>query len=186
MTQFTFSKKDPNSFPFNTTVVSALLERKNDRGEIELLLQKRINSNDSVYYGTLEIPAGHILKFENIYDALNREVSEESGYTISEIINDEKTDIFSTLEDDGAFAFKPFICQQYIKGRGWGWMGFVFRCLVEKGETKEIDNEAADHHWVTLVELKNMLTENPKQFFTFHLPVLHYYINFHEKNIEQK
>lgn len=111
MTQFTFSKKDPNSFPFNTTVVSALLERKNDRGEIELLLQKRINSNDSVYYGTLEIPAGHILKFENIYDALNREVSEESGYTISEIINDEKTDIFSTLEDDGAFAFKPFICQ---------------------------------------------------------------------------
>lgn len=185
MTQFTFSKKDPNSFPFNTTVVSALLERKNDQGEIELLLQKRVNSNDSFYFGTLEIPAGHIIKFENIYEALNREVREETGFTISKIINDERTEVLSTLENDGALAFKPFICQQYLKGPGWGWMGFVFRCLVENTEREEIDNEAAEHQWVTLSELRKMVTENSKQFFTFHLPVLKYYIDFHEKNSTQ-
>ena len=185
MTQFTFSKKDPNSFPFNTTVVSALIERKNVQGEIEVLLQRRVNTNDFVYFGTLEIPAGHIRKFENIYEALEREVREETGLTISSIINDQRTEVFSTLVDDGALAFRPFICQQYLKGPGWGWMGFVFRCLVENGDIGEIDNEASEHRWVTLSVLKNMLTKDSKLFFTLHLPVLKYYIDFHEKNTAQ-
>lgn len=186
MTQFTFSKTDPSSFPFNSILISALIERKNDKGEIELLLQKRVNKNDSVYYGSLEIPAGHINKFENVYDTVRREVLEETGFTISKFIDDTQTEVFSTKDDDGAFAFKPFICQQYLKGQGWSWIGFVFRCLVEKGEIKEIDNEAAEHRWVSISELTNMITNNPNQFFTLQLPVLDYYIKFHEKNLDKK
>lgn len=186
MTEFKFSKTDPSSFPFNSILISALVERKNDNREIELLLQKRVNKNDSIYYGSLEIPAGHINKFENVYDTVKREVLEETGFTISEFINDTQTEIFSTKDDDGAFAFKPFICQQYLKGRGWSWIGFVFRCRIEKGKIKEVDGEASEHLWVTIQTLKTMLDEDPKQFFTLQLPVLNYYISFHEKNIDQK
>jgi ADP-ribose pyrophosphatase len=181
MMTFTFDKKDPNSTPFNSTAVSAIIERTDKDGEIEILIQERVNSNDSVYYGTLEIPAGHIDKWENVYDTLAREVLEETGLEIIEILGDERTEEISGTGEDAAFAFKPFLCQQYLRGKGWSWLAFAFRCRVAEGIIKEQLGETAKHRWVKISQLEQMLNENKSQFFTLHLPVLKYLIDFHKK-----
>lgn len=181
--QFTFDKKDPSSFPFNSIMVSALIERETING-IEILLQTRSNTNDSVYFGTLEVPAGHIDKFENVYETVKREVLEETGLTVTEFLDDYKTEEFSTKENDAAFAFQPFICQQYLRGPGWSWIGFTFRCHAS-GTLKEQIGESSKHRWVHIAQVKKMLEENPNQFFTLQLPLLKYYISFHEKKAEK-
>ncbi len=177
--QFTFDKTDPTSFPFVATMISALIERQGSGGA-ELLIQTRVNMKDKFYQGTVEIPAGHILKFENVYDALKREVLEETGLTITEIINDEQSAVASVREDDAAFVFKPFMCQQYLRGPGWSWIGFVFRCRAE-GELKEEAGETAKQQWIKLPDLKKMIDETPEKFFTLQLPVLKYYVEYIEK-----
>lgn len=180
MMTFTFDKKDPASFPFNSIMISAVIERKNDQGEIEILFQTRANNNDSVYFGTLEIPAGHIEKYENVYEALKREVLEETGLHVSRILGDMQTAEISGNGEDAAFCFQPFVCQQYLKGKGWAWLGFSFRCEVE-GKLRSQEGETKDHQWIALPVLKQMLDDNPSQFFTLHLPVLTYLVSFHEK-----
>ena len=47
-------------------------------GEVFVLLQERYKGNDREA-GLLEIPAGKIREFENIYDCLRREIFEETG-----------------------------------------------------------------------------------------------------------
>lgn len=182
MNTFSLNKKDPSSLPFNSLMVSALIERENERGEIEILIQERRNDNDSVYFGTLEIPAGHINKWENVYDALKREVLEETGLSIVEILGDEQTSEISGNGEDGAFAFKPFMCQQYLRGQGWSWIGFSFRCHVAEGEAINQVGETSNHQWLPLSQLQKMLNENTGHFFTLHLPVLKHLIDFHTKN----
>lgn len=180
-TPFPYSKTDPSGFPFVSTIISALIERRTEIGEIQVLLQTRCNKNDTVYYGTLEIPAGHIDKFENVYDTLAREVFEETGWRVAEVLDDEQTAELSGQGDDAAIAFKPFICQQYLRGRGWSWIGFVFRCRVEERERGATDGEAEGQRWVSVADLKALLQSDPGRFFTLQLPVLQYYVDFHEK-----
>jgi 8-oxo-dGTP pyrophosphatase MutT (NUDIX family) len=179
---FTLDKKDPASFPFNSIMVSAIIERINPEGEIEILLQSRMNSNDSVYYGTLEIPAGHINKWENVYDTLAREVLEETGLQIIEVLGDEQTKVVSGNGQDAAFAFKPFMCQQYLRGQGWSWIGFAFRCHVADGEIKAQPGETAKHQWIKLAQLQKMIEEDKSKFFTLQLPVLQSLLDFHKSN----
>ena len=104
----------------NTTVVSAIIERVRN-GETKTLIQTRWKpAHDPVYSGTLEIPAGWVDQYESVYDALQREIKEETGLTVIKIKPDIKTKIHSP-KDDGAFAFVPFCCQQQIKG-GKPWV----------------------------------------------------------------
>lgn len=156
-------------------VVSAIVEReRNDR--IEILIQTRWKPDrDTVYSGTLEIPAGGIHRYENVYDALTREVYEETGLKVITFKPDDRTEIFSPRED-GAFAFVPFCCQQQLRG-GNSVVGFVFICEVENKTPAGNVDEATDLRWVTLRELQRILDETPEQIFTLQLPVLSYYLS---------
>ena len=55
-----------------------------------LLIQERWKNN-VLEDGLLEIPGGKIREFENIFDALRREVSEETGYKVTYIYGEEKS-----------------------------------------------------------------------------------------------
>jgi 8-oxo-dGTP pyrophosphatase MutT (NUDIX family) len=60
-------------------IISAILTRKQN-GVMEVFLQTRWKLHVSpTYSGLLEIPAGGIDAYENIYDVLRREVKEECG-----------------------------------------------------------------------------------------------------------
>jgi len=154
-------------------VVSAIIERiHND--EVEILIQTRWKPNsDPQYSGTLEIAAGWIEVYENVYDALKREVFEETGLQVLEIFPDIKTPIHSP-NDDGAFAFQPFCCQQQVRG-GKPWIGFVFICTVENKEPVAQKKECKDVRWMKKSELKTIFEQSPEKIFTLQLGVLDYY-----------
>lgn len=163
-----------NHAKINFPVVSAIIERVHNGGT-QILVQTRWKpERDPVYSGTLEIPAGWLNEYENVYDALKREVFEETGLNIIKIIPDNKTKIHTTLRDDASFAFIPFCCQQQLKG-GKPWIGFVFLCEVEDSEPIAQQNEVKDIRWMDKEELRKIYTEKPEQIFTLQLGVLDYY-----------
>jgi len=132
--------------------------------------------HDPIYSGTLEIPAGWIEQYENVYDALKREVQEETGLKIFKIKPDVKSKVYGPKQD-GSFAFVPFCCQQQIKG-GKPWIGFVFICEVEDAEPIPQVEEVKDIRWISKAELKEILQKTPEKIFTLQLGVLDYYLNF--------
>lgn len=157
-------------------VVSAIIERQHG-GETEVLVQTRWKPDrDAEYSGTLEIPAGWIDEYENVYEALKREILEETGLKVTAIKPDIKTKIHSPKED-GAFAFIPFCCQQQVKG-GKPWIGFVFLCQVEDKEPIAQESEVKGIRWMKKSELKELFQTKPESVFTLQLGVLDYYFNF--------
>jgi len=71
-----------NDFNYCIPYVGGIIERKNSEGT-ELLIQTRWKPNrDPLYSGTLEFPAGVLDKpFEDVFEALKREIKEETGLT---------------------------------------------------------------------------------------------------------
>jgi 8-oxo-dGTP pyrophosphatase MutT (NUDIX family) len=154
-------------------VISAIVERLHN-GQIEILIQTRWQPNtDPKYSGTIEIPSGWIFKYETVYDALRREVFEETGLTVIKIKPETRTTIYSIV-DDGAFAFMPFCCQQQIKD-GLPWIGFVFICEVNDAEPRPQENETKDVRWIKKNRLKEIFKKNPEKIFTFQLGALDLY-----------
>jgi len=156
-------------------VVSAILIRS-VKSKTEVYLQTRWKPDKSpTYSGLLEIPAGGIESYENVYDALKREVKEECGLDIMRIIDDYQGQILEPKEHDKAFVFKPFICQQVLETNGGlPWIGFVFVCEVE-GEVKINETEAKDPLWVSVSTLKDILKNKPESVFPLQLPALEYF-----------
>ena len=163
----------PEDFPFPVPIVSAIVERK--RGKTtELLMQVRWKpKSDPVYSGALEIPAGSIEFGESVYDALKREVFEETGLRVTGFRPDVKTKTHSH-KGDQVFAFVPFCCQQQITGRAR--VGFVFVCSVEDADPVPAPNEVRDITWMTMSAVRKLVEESPERMFTFQLPVLEFYL----------
>lgn len=156
-------------------IVSAILLRKNE-GAYKIFLQTRWKPDVSpMYSGMIEIPAGCVDSYENVYDTLQREVLEETNLRITSIIGDYQGDILQPRSGDRAFVFRPFLCQQALETQnGLPWVGFVFLCEVE-GEMKMEDREAKDPKWVSIEELRELLAKNPEIIFPLQLPVLRYF-----------
>lgn len=163
--------------PHPRAVVSAILEKVED-GTRFIFMQTRWKPQASpTYLGVLEIPAGVIDGYENVYDAVAREVHEETGLEIVKFIDDLRTPVAQSRPGDTSIAFKPFICQQVLETNGGlPWVGFVFRCEVQ-GEITMQPSEAKDPRWVSIDELKTMLTDAPETIFSLQLATLRYYVD---------
>jgi ADP-ribose pyrophosphatase len=161
-------------------IISAILTRERN-GIAEVFLQTRWKLDTSpTYSGLLEIPAGGIDAYENVYDTLRREVKEECGLEITKIINDYQSPITESRPHDKAFIFKPFICQEVLETNdGLPWIGFVFLCEAE-GEVIINPAEVKDPTWVSISELKTLIQNEPARFFPLQLPVLQYFVNYAE------
>src|SRR3989344_6189897 len=134
-------------------IISAILIKKID-DNYSVYIQTRWKPNVSPNYsGLIEIPAGVIEAYENIYTALRREVKEECGMEITRIINDWQSDIETSRDQDKDFVFRPFICQQALQtNNGLPWIGFVFVCEVQ-GEPQLDQTEAKDPRWLSVTDL---------------------------------
>ena len=161
-------------------IISAILFRK-DVGGIRVFLQTRWKPKISPSYsGMLEIPAGAIDSYENVYDTLKREIKEETNLDIVKIVDDYCGEVVEPRKNDRAFVFKPFICQQVLETNGGlPWVGFVFLCEVA-GDVKIDESEAKDPIWVSIEELKEVIRTKSENIFPLQLPVLKYFVdNFH-------
>lgn len=165
-------------------IVSAILFKKQGN-EIKIFIQTRWKPKSSpTYSGMIEIPAGGIDSYENVYDALKREIKEETNLDIIRIIEDYRGDVVNPRENDKAFVFKPFICQQVLEtNNGLPWIGFVFLCEVE-GKVKININEAKNPKWASVEELKKIIGKNTKNIFPLQLPVLKYFVENFNSDFE--
>ena len=110
-----------------------------------------------------------------MYDAVKREVWEETGLRVTRFSPDIQTKIYAPKDDD-CFAFVPFCCQQQLKG-GLPRVGFVFLCHVEDAEPVPQHDEVRDIRWMKVSELRQIFEETPEKIFTLQLGVLEYYLH---------
>jgi len=96
--RFVGRKPLEKSYSMAIPYVGAIIEREN-KGEVELLMQTRWKPNsDPIYTGTFEFPAGTLDKpYENIFDAIAREIDEECGLELKSIKQNSKTQIFQPI-----------------------------------------------------------------------------------------
>jgi 8-oxo-dGTP pyrophosphatase MutT (NUDIX family) len=158
----------------NATLVSVLIERTRD-GVKELLVQTRWKPDqDPVHSGTLEIPAGRLHAYEDIFDAVRREVAEETSLEISEFVGAKRSAPHGD-EHDICYAFTPYCCQQQLQG-SFPRVGFVFLCAVRDGELKANPAENRDLRWIDKNTLRQMLATSGESFFVLQRGVLELYL----------
>lgn len=94
--------------------VGGIIE-KNINGIDYILIQDRCKDDAKLEYGLLEIPAGKIREYENIFDCLRREIWEETGLKVTNIKGEEESIV---LEFNGykVLNYTPFSCSQNIQG----------------------------------------------------------------------
>ncbi len=156
--------------------VAGIIERQHE-GKTQLLIQTRLNPKyQSIYNGTLEFAAGTLDKlYENVYDALAREIKEETGMTLRRVIDDSQTKVYEPQKTDAVFGFKPFCCVQQLR-EGRPWVGFVFRCEVEDGTPAGQEGETKDVHWIDADDLRKIFEKTPEKLFTLEVPAWDYYL----------
>ena len=161
---------------FSKPAAGGIIERIVD-GQEYILLQERDKGNNREE-GLIEIPAGKIREFENIYDCLRREVFEETGLEVS-YIQGEKESVITEHHGYKVLNYTPFACAQNIEGE-YPIMVQVFLCRASGKELNESD-ESRNIRWVSLSELRNMLEDNEASFYLMHVSTLKKYLKSKER-----
>ena len=142
-------------------------------GEKNILIQTRIKPHAPCEDGLLEIPAGKIQAFECIFRALKREIKEETGLDVIEILGEN----LSTVYEGNSYKvlnFMPFSCSQNLIGE-YPIMVFVFICKVE-GELLPFSDESKNYRWIPISEIKRLIADCPEVFYPMHVGTLRKYI----------
>ncbi len=121
----------------------------------------------------IEIPAGKIREYENVYNCLRREIKEETGLDVTEIAGEAESTIY---EANGyrVLNYTPFSCSQNIKGY-YPIMVHVFICKAE-GTLLKTTNETQNLKWISLSELGEKLKNRENQFYPMHIATLRKYL----------
>ncbi|SCZ00826.1 NUDIX hydrolase [Alkaliphilus peptidifermentans] len=159
---------------FATPGAAGIIE-KNENGIDYILIQERVKENAPLENGLLEIPAGKIREFENIYNCLRREILEETGLNVLQIEGEDQSTIF---EENGyrVLNYKPFASAQNIAGN-YPIIVQAFICKVE-GEIIMKTNETRNIRWVSLKDLGNLITNDSKKIYPMHIDTLKCYLKF--------
>jgi len=134
--------------------IAALVLRE---GSGELLLQRRDKAE--VVRGLLEIPTGRWRAGETPWEALRREVAEETGLVVQSMAGGGRR--LETHPGRPVYALEP---AAVVVGAGGAYPALLvaFTCLAE-GEPRPLPGETADPCWYSLDEVRARLAE-PAQF----------------------
>ncbi len=156
---------------FAIPCVAAIIE-KCENGRKYILMQRRYKKDDK--NGLLEIPAGKIREYENIFVALKREIKEETGLIITHISGEENA-IIENVNGDLLISFEPYLVSQNLSG-AYSIIVNAFLCRAD-GELLLKSNESVDIHWVSIEELRDIVYNNQEELFIMHVNVLKKYVN---------
>ncbi len=157
---------------FAKPAVGTIIE-KEDNGEKYILIQTRHKEGAEIENGMLEIPAGKIREYENIFDTLRREVLEETGLTVTKITG-EKNIIEDDVNSYKVITFVPFCSTQNLSG-GYSIILQTFICEAE-GDLLDNSNETKDIHWISIDELKKLYINNRDTFYPLHVNAIKKYL----------
>ena len=99
---------------FAKPCVGAIIEKTIEE-EKYILVQTRQKEDGNETNGMLEIPAGKIREYEDIFSTLRREVFEETGLKITKIYGEESS-ISSTTGNVTTLSFEPYCITQNLSG----------------------------------------------------------------------
>lgn len=156
--------------------VGAIIERINREGKKEILIQIRQKASDE-YHNSIEIPGGKLKAFEDIYEAVRREVKEESGLEISFIHGENKRIDYPNREDISTLV-EPFCITQMKNGP---FIGVIFLCRAI-GEPLTNTDETKEAKWIDCEELMNIVNSSPEKIYTAFLAPLKKYLNIKDNN----
>lgn len=152
--------------------VGGIIEKK-DNGKSYILMQERVKKDAPNEAGLLEIPAGKIREFENIYDCLRREIWEETGLKVTWIDGEESSEI---VQCNGyrVLSYEPFSSNQNLEGE-YPIMVQIFICRAE-GDIIQKTDESENVRWVSLEELEMLLENSMEKLYPMHVTTLRKYI----------
>lgn len=157
---------------FAKPCVGAIIE-KIIGNERYILIQTRQKEDGNETNGMLEIPAGKIREYEDIFSALRREVWEETGLKITKTYG-EDTSVSTQTGDVTTISFNPYCVTQNLSG-AYSMILNTFLCEAE-GDLIESTNETENAHWEKVSEIERLLRENPEKIFFMHINALKKYL----------
>ncbi len=157
---------------FAIPAVGAIIVKKTETEEL-ILVQTRKKNNLDGTDGLLEIPAGKIREYENIFEALRREVWEETGLHVTKIRGEEESG-FLDVNGNKTIVFSPYCVTQNLSG-AYPIILNTFICEAE-GELLERTNETESIRWIKKDELKKIVDNSPESIFLMHVHALKKYL----------
>lgn len=157
---------------FAIPCVAAIIE-KIVNNEKYILIQTRQKEDGAETNGMLELPAGKIREYENIFRALRREVKEETGLTITKILGEDRQ-ISNLIGSNEVISYTPYCVTQNLSG-AYSIILNTFLCEAE-GELLTETNESQNIHWMKIEELKKIFKNNPEKIFLLHINALQKYL----------
>lgn len=150
----------------------AIIERDTPEG-VEILLQIRDRAEERERQ--LELPGGQVELFEPLLDTLVREVREETGLTVTEVLD--ATNRVQYSQDGFAVeCLTPFFVYQ-TTGGPIDSVGFFFRCHAE-GTLAVHGDGASDHRWMPVSAVRVAIAAAPGQFTWLTGAALTYYLQW--------
>lgn len=159
--------------------VGGIIEQTID-GMKHILMQERCKEDAPSEEGLLEIPAGKIREFENIFDCLRREIREETGLEVTEIVGEENSVIYE-LNGYRVLSYEPFANAQNTQG-SYPIMVQIFICKA-KGELAVETNETKRLRWVPVKELQELIDKQHHRFYPMHVNTLRKYIKLNDSSM---
>ena len=158
---------------FAKPCADAIIEKIID-GEKHILLQTRQKSGGGDTNGKLEIPAGKIREYEDVFSTIRREVLEETGLTVTKIYGEELSAV-TQVGEVKTISFEPFCITQNLRG-AYSIILNTFICEAE-GEPLPSTDEAQNVEWVNISEVRQIIENEPERVFFMHINALMKYLN---------
>ena len=157
---------------FAKPCVGAIIE-KVGHDEKYILMQTRQKEDGEETNGMIEIPAGKIREYEDIFAALRREVWEETGLTITKIHGEDNT-VSNQVGDVITISFEPYCVTQNLSG-AYSIILHTFLCEAE-GDLLACTNETENIRWEKISDVTQLIKEQPEKIFFMHLNALKKYL----------
>lgn len=157
---------------FAIPAVGAIIVKRVGNEEFILVQNRKKNGSDGTD-GLLEIPAGKIREYESIFDALRREVWEETGLHLTAVRGEEDS-VFLDVAGNKTIVFSPYCVTQNLSG-AYSIILSTFLCEAE-GELLERTNETENIRWMKRDALKEIVDNSPESIFLMHVNALRKYL----------
>lgn len=157
---------------FAVPAVGAIIVKNVENEEFILVQIRKKNTGDGTD-GLLEIPAGKVREYENIFEALKREVWEETGLQVTTVQGEEASQLLD-ITGNMTIAFSPYCVTQNLSG-AYSLILSTFLCEAE-GELLEHTNETENIRWMRREELKEIVDNSPEKIFLMHIHALRKYL----------
>ena len=156
---------------FAKPCVGAIIEKSIDN-EKYILIQTRQKEDGNETNGMIEIPAGKIREYEDIFSTLRREVWEETGLKITKIYGEDAS-VYIQTGSVTTVSFNPYCITQNLSG-AYSIILNTFLCEAE-GELLKHTNETENIHWAKATGVAELLKEHPERIFFMHINALKKY-----------